>query len=48
MGHVIAQVRFRTHSYRDAVDAHEPAKVLSDMMRDYQPIWRIRSRMSPL
>jgi hypothetical protein len=26
----------------------EPSLVLNNVMRDYQPIWRIRSRMSPL
>jgi hypothetical protein len=28
--------------------AYESSKVLNNVMRDYQPIWRIRSRMSPL
>jgi hypothetical protein len=32
----------------DAVYSHESSKVLSDVLRDYQPIWRILSRMSPL
>jgi hypothetical protein len=32
----------------DAVYRFGSSKVLSDVMRDYQPIWRIRSRMSPL
>src|SRR5579859_5207893 len=32
----------------DAVYRYESSKVLINVMRDYQPIWRIRSRMSPL
>jgi hypothetical protein len=27
---------------------HESSKALKKVMRGYQPIWRIRSRMSPL
>ncbi len=32
----------------NAVYRLESSKVLNNVMRDYQPIWRIRSRMSPL
>jgi hypothetical protein len=32
----------------DAVYCFESSKVLDDVMHDYQPISRIRSRMSPL
>jgi len=27
---------------------YESSKVLNNVLRDYQPIWRIRSWMSPL
>jgi hypothetical protein len=42
------QVHSRTQLSGDAVYRHESSKVLNNVMRDYQPIWRIRSRMSPL
>jgi hypothetical protein len=42
------QVRSRTHLSGDVVYRYESSKVLNNVLRDYQPIWRIRSRMSPL
>jgi hypothetical protein len=36
------------HLSGDAVYRCESSKVLNNVMRNYQPIWRIRSRMSPL
>jgi hypothetical protein len=36
------------HLSGDAVYRYESSTVLGNLMRDYQPICRIRSRMSPL
>jgi hypothetical protein len=45
---LIGQVRSCTHLSGDAIYRYESSKVLNHVMRDYQPIWRIRSWMSPL
>ena len=36
------------HLSGDDVYRYEPSKVLHSVMRDYQPIWRMRSWMSAL
>jgi hypothetical protein len=45
---VIGQVRSHTDLADDAACRYESFKVFNHVIRDYQPIWRIRSRMSPL
>ena len=36
------------HVFRLRVYRYESSKVLKNVLRDHQPNWRIRSRMSPL
>jgi hypothetical protein len=45
---VTAQVRSRAHLPGDGVYRREFSKFLKNVTRDYQPIWRIRSKISPL
>lgn len=42
------KLRSRIRLSDDPVYRYESSNVFKTVMRDHQPIWRIRSRMSPL
>jgi hypothetical protein len=45
---LIRQLRSGAHLSGDAVYRYESSEALINVMRDYQPIWRIRSWISSL